>query len=260
MRYASAVQRKLYPTGAPTMPGLDIAAATFPALATCGDYYDFLPLPERTLGVVIGNVSGHGLGPALIMVETRLPELPRAGCTALGDVLTKTNATLYEDLDDERYVALILAKIDRRAPALYANAGHTSAYHLDGRGRVKLVMESTAAAGVLPGVVYGLVENPPLEDGDIVVFLTDGITETEDPSGSAFGAEAALDVVRAHLDAPAQDLVRLLHEAARDFAHGAPQADDIAADRLQEGARERRPAQPIDGDFHQAQNDTKDGS
>ena len=230
MRYASAVQRRLYPTGAPTVPGLDIAAATFPALATCGDYYDFLPLPDGSLGVVIGDVSGHGLGPALIMVETRacLHFLAQA-CTALGDVLTKTNATLYEDLDDERYVALILAKIDPSARRLvYANAGHTSAYHLDGRGRVKLVMESTGPpAGVLPGVVYGLVENPPLEDGDIVVFLTDGITETEDPSGSAFGAEAALDVVRAHLDAPAQDLVRLLHEAARDFAHGAPQADDI---------------------------------
>ncbi len=230
MRYASDVQRRLYPAGAPRVAGLDIAAATFPALATCGDYYDFIPLPDGALGVVIGDVSGHGLGPALIMVETRacLHFLAQAS-TNLGDVLTKTNATLYEDLDDERYVALILAQFDPSARRLiYANAGHTSAYHLDGRGNVKAVMKSCGPpAGMMPNTVYGVTENPPLEDGDVVVFLTDGITETEDPSGNAFGAEAAIEVIRGHLDAPAQDLVQHLRDAARDFARGAPQEDDI---------------------------------
>ena len=230
IRYASDVQRRLYPTGAPAVPGLDIAASTFPALATCGDYYDFLTLPDGSLGVVIGDVSGHGLGPALIMVETRacLHFLAQS-CATVGDMLTRTNETLYEDLDDERYVALILAKIDPTARRLvYANAGHTSAYHLDGRGNVKAVMESSGPpAGVLPGVVYGIVENPPLEDGDVVVFLTDGITETEDPLGNAFGAEAAIEVIRANIDAPARDLVQKVRNAARDFACGAPQVDDI---------------------------------
>ena len=230
MQYASAVQRRLYPDGAPAIAGLDIAAATFPALATCGDYYDYLPLPDGSLGVVIGDVSGHGLGPALIMVETRtcLRFLAQA-CATVGDILTRTNATLYEDLDDERYVALIMAKIDPTARRLvYANAGHTSAYHLDGRGRVKAVMDSSGPpAGILPGVVYGIVENPPLEDGDVVVFLTDGITETEDPSGNAFGAEAAIEVIRGHIDAPARELVQHVRNAVRDFARGAPQLDDI---------------------------------
>jgi phosphoserine phosphatase RsbU/P len=164
------------------------------------------------------------------MVETRacLRFLAQA-CGTLGDALSKTNATLYEDLDEERYVALILAKIDPASGRMvYANAGHTSAYHLDRQGRVKLVMESSGPpVGILPGIVYGLVENPPLEDGDVVVFLTDGITETEDPHGNAFGAEAALDVIRAHPGASAADLVRHLHDAARDFAQGAAQADDI---------------------------------
>lgn len=230
MRYASAVQRRLYPTGAPVVAGLDIAAATFPALATCGDYYDFLSLPDGSLGIVIGDVSGHGLGPALIMVETRAClHFLAESCATVGDILTRTNATLYEDLDDERYVALIMAKIDQAAGRLvYANAGHTSAYHLDGRGHVKAVMESSGPpAGVLPGVVYGIVENPPLEDGDVVVFLTDGITETEDPSGNAFGAEAAIEAIRANIDSPAWDLIQQVRKAVRDFAHGAPQADDI---------------------------------
>ncbi len=230
MRYASDVQRRLYPVDAPLVAGLDIAAATFPALATCGDYYDYVTLPDGSLDVVIGDVSGHGLGPALIMVETRtcLHFLSQA-CADPGEVLTRINAKLYDDLDDERYVALILAHFDASARRLlYANAGHTSAYHLDGRGNVKAVMESCGPpAGMMPDTVYGVTENPPLEDEDIVVFLTDGITETEDPSGNCFGADAAIDVIRAHLDASAQDLVRHLRDAARDFARGAPQEDDI---------------------------------
>jgi PAS domain S-box-containing protein len=230
MRYAAAVQRRLYPVAPPRVPGLDIAAATLPALATCGDYYDFLPLPDGSLGIVIGDVSGHGFGPALIMVETRacLRFLAQS-CATPGDVLTRASATLYEDLDEERYVALILAKLDARAGRLfYANAGHTAAYHLDRGGAVKMVMESTGPpAGVLPSAVYGVVENPPLEDGDIVVFLTDGITEAEDAAGRAFGASAAIDVIRGHLDASAGELVARLHEAVRGFSGGARQSDDI---------------------------------
>jgi sigma-B regulation protein RsbU (phosphoserine phosphatase) len=230
MRYASDVQRRLYPVQPPAVPGLDIAAATFPALATCGDYYDYLALPNGSLGVVIGDVSGHGLGPALIMVETRacLQFLSQT-CADPGEVLTRINATLYNDLEADRYVALILAQFDPSARRLaYANAGHTAAYHLDGRGNVKAVMESCGPpAGMMQDTVYTVTENPPLDDGDIVVFLTDGVTETEDPSGHAFGANAAIDVIRDHLEASSQDLVRYLRDAARAFAGGAPQVDDI---------------------------------
>ncbi len=74
---------------------------------------------------------------------------------------------------------------------------------------------------MMPNTVYGVTENLSLEDGDIVVFLTDGITETEDPSGNPFGADAAIDVVRAHLEASAHGLVRHLRDATRDFAGAA---------------------------------------
>jgi PAS domain S-box-containing protein len=230
IRYAADVQRRLYPAAAPAFPGLEIAAGTFPALVTCGDYYDYLPLSNGSLGIVIGDVSGHGLGPALIMAETRayLRFLSASGLEP-GEVLTKINGVLYEDLDENRYVALILAHVDSSSRRLrYVNAGHTAAYHLDGTGAVKAVMESCGPPlGVLPGTVFPAIENPPLEDGDVVVFLTDGITESENASGDWFGTDAALDVVRAHRHESAQEIVQGLREATRDFAHGAPQQDDI---------------------------------
>jgi PAS domain S-box-containing protein len=230
IRYASDVQRRLYPAAAPTLPGLEIAAASFPALATCGDYYDYLPLANGSLGVVIGDVSGHGLGPALIMAETRayLRFLSASGLEP-GEVLTKINEVLYEDLDENRYVALILAHVDSSSRRLrYVNAGHTAAYHLDGAGAVKAAMESCGPPlGVLPGTVFPVIENPSLEDGDTVVFLTDGITEFENTAGGVFGTEAALEVVRAHRHESAQDIVQRLRQATHDFAQGAPQQDDI---------------------------------
>ncbi len=230
MRYASDVQRRLYPAAAPAVSGLDVAAATFPALATCGDYYDYLPLSNGSLGVVIGDVSGHGLGPALIMAETRAYlRFLSASSPEPGEVLTKINQVLCEDLDDNRYVALILAHVDPSARRLtYVNAGHTAAYHLDRAGAVKAVMESCAPPlGVLPGTAFPAIENPALEDGDVVVFLTDGITETENAAGDYFGPEAALAVLRGHLDETAQELVQRLREATRAFAGEAPQQDDI---------------------------------
>ena len=136
---------------------------------------------------------------------------------------------LYEDLDENRYVALILAHVDSSSRRLrYVNAGHTAAYHLDAAGAVKAVMESCGPPlGVLPGTVFPAIENPPLEDGDVVVFLTDGITESENASGDYFGTDAALDVVRARRHESAQDIVHGLRQATRDFAHGEPQQDDI---------------------------------
>jgi PAS domain S-box-containing protein len=230
IRYAADVQRRLYPAAAPAFPGLEIASGTFPALATCGDYYDYLPLANGSVAIVIGDVSGHGLGPALIMAETRayLRFLSTSGLEP-GAVLTKISQALYEDLDDNQYVALILAHVDSSSRRLrYVNAGHTAAYHLDAAGAVKAAMESCGPPlGVLPGIVFPAIESPPLEDGDVVVFLTDGITESENPSGDWFGTEAALDVVRAHRHRSAQDIVQELRAATRDFAAGAPQQDDI---------------------------------
>jgi len=250
MRYAADVQRRLYPHAPPTVAGLDFAAAMFPALATCGDYYDYLPLSSGSFGVVIGDVSGHGLGPALIMAETRAYlRFLSESCPEPGAVLTKINQVLHADLDENRYVALILAQFDPSSMRLtYVNAGHTAAYHLGRGGAVKATMESCGPPlGVLPGTAYLAVENPSLEDGDLIVFLTDGITETENASGDYFGHDAALDVVRSHADRPAEDIVQALYQATRDFAAGEPQQDDITVLVCKVGSLEQRRQQQPGG-------------
>jgi sigma-B regulation protein RsbU (phosphoserine phosphatase) len=230
MRYARDVQQRLYPVAAPHLRAFDIAGATFPALATSGDYYDFLPVSDGILDVVIGDVSGHGLGPALIMAETRayLRSLSVID-TGPGEMLTRINNALHEDLDDNRYVALVLARLDASAMRMiYANAGHVAAYHLDHAGNVKSVMESCGPPlGILPNATYPCAESHPLMPGDLIVFLTDGITEAENEASEQFGSNAALDVVRAHQNEPASEIVRHIERATRAFAGTVAQQDDV---------------------------------
>jgi PAS domain S-box-containing protein len=232
MHFASLVQRRLSPGNAPEIEGLDIAGATFSAVATGGDYYDFMPMHGGLLGVVVGDVSGHGLGPAIIMAETRA----HLRCVAMSgsdlcEIMNSANRALYADLEDNRYVALVLCGVDVSSRRLsYANAGHVPGYLLDRSGDLKLVLEATGIPlGMIGSATYSCNLSIGLEPGDMVVLLTDGITEAEDPSGDFFGAERALRIVRDHRHEPAQRIVQRLYQATRDFAQNPTQADDVTA-------------------------------
>src|SRR5215470_14007531 len=96
-RLARAIQQRLFPA-APWVSGLDIGGASYPAASTGGDYFDFLPLPDGSLGVVIGDVCGHGFGPALLMASTRayLRALAQTHPEPT-EILTRANRVLVED-------------------------------------------------------------------------------------------------------------------------------------------------------------------
>ena len=127
-------------------------------------------------------------------------------------------------------MTLILARIDLASRCVaYINAGHPAGYLLDRFGAVKSVMSSNGLPlGMFDNAAYSCSESHPLEAGDIMVLLTDGITECESPDGRAFGAEGALEIIRAHRAEPAADIVQQVRQATREFAQGIAQADDHA--------------------------------
>ena len=229
---AGRVQQGLFPACAPEFPGFDLAGAAHPAAAMCGDYFDYFATEDGQLGIVIGDVSGHGLGPAVVMAETRgyvrafMRTLP--GAT---DVLRALNRALIEDLEDGRFVTMLLARLDTRTRVLtYANAGHPSGFVLGRDGRVRTVLESSGTPlGV--SAAWGVTDAEPvaLEPGDTVVLMTDGITESQAPDGSLLGAEGALQLVRAQLAGSAQQVLEGLVAGAQAFAEGGPQTDDLTA-------------------------------
>ncbi len=229
---ARRVQQGLFPAGAPEFPGFDFAGVAYPSTAMSGDYFDYVAAADGRLGIVIGDVSGHGLGPAVVMAETRgylrafMRTLPEPG-----DVLRALNRALIDDLEDGRFVTMLLACLDTRKRLLtYANAGHPSGFVVGRDGRPRFALESSGTPlGVSPA--WGVVdaEPVPLETGDTVVLMTDGVTESQSPGGEFLGAEGALRLLRGHLAGSARQALEGLVAGVRAFADGTPQTDDLTA-------------------------------
>jgi sigma-B regulation protein RsbU (phosphoserine phosphatase) len=232
MMLARTVQQKLYPSRAPELEHFDLAGAAYPADATGGDYFDYIPMQDDYLGIAIGDVSGHGIATALLMVQTRayLRSLSATRSDVEG-ILRGLNRALLTDMEAGHYVTLILARLDPHTGAVVvSNAGHPPGYVLDRSGAVKRVLTGT---GVPIGLFRDWKCDPSievkLESGDLMVFFTDGITEAENQEGDVFGTERILEFVRTHRLETSHDIVHGLCLAVQRFTGSAPQNDDITA-------------------------------
>ncbi len=231
-RIAQEVQQKFFPASPPRLPGLDIGGASFPAEETGGDYFDYMPFSDGGIGIAIGDVCGHGFGPALLMSATRA-YLRALALThqGVGDILALTNRALNADVDEGRFVTLFLARLDPAERTLvYANAGHPSGFVLSRDGTVTRELESTSLPlGVLDDAEFPEVGPIALAEGDVVLLLTDGIVEATGPGGETFGFERAIEVVRVNRDRPAAEIVGCLREAVCQFAGGTGLIDDVTS-------------------------------
>jgi PAS domain S-box-containing protein len=229
LRLARTIQQRFYPTVAPAVPGFDIAGASHPAEQAGGDYFDYLPMTGGQVGLVIGDVSGHGLGPALLMSQTRAYlQALLLRTQDVSDLLTLLNAFLIADCAEQQFVTLFLARIDPKERKLvYASGGHPS-YLLRANGRVETLAATGIPLGIRPGPMRGAPELL-LHPGDLLVMVTDGIEETESPDGCELGRARVLEVAQANRHRFASEIVTALCSAARDFSAGRAQQDDITA-------------------------------
>jgi serine phosphatase RsbU (regulator of sigma subunit) len=228
---ARTIQQGLLPKAPPVVPGLEIAGVSLPAQETGGDYFDFIPMSDGHWGIVIGDASGHGIGAALLVAETRAYlrafALTRADP---GEVLGSVNQRLVEDISADHFVTLFLGRLDPLTRSLvYSNAGHLPAYVLDGRGEVKLILPSTGLPlGVDP--IRGFPNRPAvhLEPGDLLFLLSDGIIEAPMGDGPQFSIGRTLEVVREHRQEPASEIIAALMHQVREWSQST-QADDMTA-------------------------------
>ncbi len=227
MRIAREVQQRFYGHTV-SVPGLDIGTAVYPAEQTGGDYIDLIPGPNDSLCVAIGDVSGHGFGAALVMALMRA--YVRSFCAqrmGVAKILRAMNRMLLTDLEENRYVTLLLVHIDPADGLVsYASAGHVPGFILNRAGEVEAVLEST-------GIPLGLLEHrrfgtklTPLQPGQVMVLATDGVTEAGEPE--QFGSQRLLACVRDHRRESAQQIAHGVYRAVRAFAAEQPQQDDIA--------------------------------
>jgi sigma-B regulation protein RsbU (phosphoserine phosphatase) len=230
LRVASEIHQRLLPQSAPRIAGLDIAGRCQPAVSAGGDYFDYIPMPDGSLGVLLADVSGHGFAPALIMAGTRrLLRTLASTHTNLAEILQLANRAIAEDTEQVRFVTMFMAAIEPATRRMnYVGAGH-QAYLLDGSGGVR-VLESTA----LP---LGLPENSAiqcgnsvvLEPGQILLVLSDGFDEAQSPDGGLFGVKRVLNLVATSRQRPAEEIVNLLFREVLHFCQRPSANDDITA-------------------------------
>ncbi|MBT6156291.1 MAG: SpoIIE family protein phosphatase [Planctomycetaceae bacterium] len=224
---ARAVQERMFPQSAPEIPGFEVAGKSFPAGDTGGDFYDYFPMCDGTFAIVIGDVSGHGLGPALLMAELRA--YLRALSLSIADLpkmLELTNSFLAADTQTGQFATLLIAKLEPTARTIvHAGAGH-EAHRVDSAGRVTKLVATGMLLGILSTMEMRSLPAKDLQEGDVLVFVTDGLQETRTPEDALFGMDRVLDVVREHQDESAEEIVAAIYDSSREFAAGAPQYDD----------------------------------
>lgn len=230
MDLASSVQRKLYPLKAPRMLGFDVAGAVFSADATCGDYFDFIELSDNRVAIVIGDVSGHGLGPAFVMSQVRAYLRSYLELTDdLSEVFGRVNRALCRDFDGDFFVTLMVTVLDLESRAVhYCNAAHIPAYILDETGALKATLKRTGLPlGLFETSEYTVGNGVALEVGDVAVLLTDGVVEARSPDGECLWEEGAVEVVRSHVGQGSAEIVERIYERVRSHSRGRAQDDDI---------------------------------
>lgn len=230
LQLAQRIQRQLLPTSSPTLDGLDIHGESAAADWTSGDYFDYLALSNGDLAVVIADVSGHGLGPALLMASTRASFRGLASnITDVGELLTMANRAALDSVSGSDFVTAFAAQWDIASGKLFfAGAGHT-AFYLSG-GRDPLTLDADGPPlGIMPEMKITTQCCSSLKSGDILLLVTDGIIEARNAAGEMFGEPRLVETVAAHHQRSAQTIVTQLIAACRDFTEDEHQQDDITA-------------------------------
>ena len=230
MLAAQEIQRQFLPDGPPMLPGYDLAAALHPAEFASGDLFDFLPMLDGTMALVVGDVSGHGVGPALLMASTHV--LLRTLVLTYSDaaqVMTLANTMLCRETRQERFVTSFLGCLNiEKGTFQYVNAGHSIGCVMNFRGEIISDLEGGGPPlGVKPNLTYTSSDPLQLDPGDLVVIFTDGILEARSAENKSFGRRRALQTIRSNLNKSARDMAENLCTAARLFSEDEKLMDDV---------------------------------
>lgn len=225
---AAEIQRKLLPEKPPEVEGVELAGYNVPCRTVGGDYYDFLRLPGGRVGLVVADVAGKGMPAALVMssLQARIEVLAEDASDVAG-LLGRLNRLLQANSPPNCFVSLFFGALDPASGKLvYSNAGHNPPFVVRRGGETEYLPAGGPVLGILPGVSYEQKECV-LDDGDLLVLYSDGVTEAVNASGEEFGEErlAAFCAERRRLSAA--DLVEELKRALRQWVGERPAEDDI---------------------------------
>jgi sigma-B regulation protein RsbU (phosphoserine phosphatase) len=226
LQIARGIQQTLLPSGPPEVPGFQIVAESRSCYEVGGDYYDFLPLENGRLAMVIADVSGKGTPASIMMASVHASLQALAGTAPPARLLERLNRFLYAKTQASRYVTLFYCELDPVRRSLeYVNAGHVPPFLRRADGSLERLTAGGPVLGLLEEVALdaGQVTMAP---GDMLAAVTDGVTEAMDPAGDELGEARAVRALAA-TDGGARAALGALVEAVDEWTGGAGCSDDL---------------------------------
>lgn len=228
---AAGIQRGLLPSTMPQTLNLDLAAKLLPAREVGGDYVDLLPLSDDRILAAIGDVSGKGLGPGMIMliVRTILHILvDQAPAASPSELLRTLEEKLVPQLGPFTFMTFLMMRWNGRDRSLtWAGAGHEHIILVEASGQIRRIRTGGLALGLAREKIPPREEHRlQLSPGDILFFYTDGIPECRDPQGESWGIDRMEQCILRHRDSSASDMLDGMVEELESFRADAPTHDD----------------------------------
>ena len=227
---AREIQMGTLPKEMPKINGYDVAGTFHPADQTGGDLFDFVPLDDGQLVILMGDATGHGIGPALSATQVRaMNRVALRLHASLDSTFVHINDQLVDDLPDDRFVTAFLGLLD-------ANQNQIQ-YHSGGQGplmyfhahneELEWITPSTFPLGFMHQANLQPARVMDMAPGDLLGLISDGVYEYENEIGREFGQSGVAEIIRRHHQRPMNELVDIMFRSVREYASSSPQADDI---------------------------------
>jgi sigma-B regulation protein RsbU (phosphoserine phosphatase) len=224
------IQSSFLPRRLPEIPGYEVGAWWRPAELVSGDYYDVVPLRDGRLGLVVADVSGHGVGPSLLMASVRaMVHVLTRRRTEPGEIVPLLAETISPDLDGGTFLTLLMAALDPQTHELtFVNAGHGPALVFHRETRTFQTLKTTSLplgfiSDFTPQASLKLTMGP----GDLLILATDGLIELLNDAGDMFGRPRLEQLIQRHCTLAAPDLVMAIQDTIAEFLGECQPLDDV---------------------------------
>jgi len=226
LNIARDIQQALLPRGFRDYPYMAVTGIHTPCHAVGGDYFDLFPVGENRTAFLVADVSGKGLGAALL---TTMLQGALSGMTTGSDpvvVFNHINRFLCDHAEVGRYATMFFGILDSDGHLEFINAGHPSPLILRGGKVIELYTQGSFPVGLIPEANF-TAATMNLEPSDTLILFSDGVTEAMDPEEQLFGVPRLQEVLSGQHDAPLEELKKSILESVQTFTRGADQTDDI---------------------------------
>jgi serine phosphatase RsbU (regulator of sigma subunit) len=229
LEQASAIQRGLLPEKAPVVAGFDIAGYNIPCRGVGGDYYDFIHCIDGRVALLVADVAGKGMPAALLMANLQArAQVLFDDPSDLAALVARLNRLIKANVPENRFITFFIGVIDPATGEMtYVNAGHNPPLLVHCKGSVERLEPTGMILGILPKSEYS-EKTCRMDEGDVVVLFSDGITEANGlDKDEDFGEDRLASILRETSCKPAQEIIEIIQQRLQTFTAGAPFADDL---------------------------------